>query len=273
LRTIRKRNDSDLDMAIIDIKRGIEYIQSRHPQEEIIMLFGTVENAIEDPGLELPEGGRLRVRSLLDTFRYVVEKGSQVFLVDQAPEAILRPHFHPVAQFQVVVAGSGHLGRRPVEPFEIHFADPGTPYGPITPGVNGLSYVTLRPDHTAQTFWMPESRAAMKRRPGRNVHARFSPRPKATQLEVLVERHPDGLAAFGLCLAGHRAFSGPPAFGSGGQYYLITRGSLIHEDREYRGLAVAFVDPADGRFEGRTGGDGLDAIILQFPRYSEAPES
>ncbi len=232
------------------------------------MLLGALENAIEDPGLELPEGGRLQVRSLIGAFRHVAEKGSQAFLVEQDPAAIIRPHFHPTPQFQVVVNGSGFLGKRLVEPFDIHFADAGTPYGPITPGANGLSYFTLRPEHTAVTFWMPESRAAMKHRPGRNIHVRFSPSAAAAQLATLVEPHDDGLTVFGLQLAHHENFSGPTALGSGGQYYLITRGSLLHEGKEYGALSVVFVDPSDGGFEVRAGADGLDAIIMQFPRAS-----
>src|SRR5437899_1112779 len=100
------------------------------------MRISALTDSDADPVLELPHGGSIRMRRLLGSthYQYVAENGSQAFLVEQAADAVLRPHFHFTAQFQLVVAGGGQLGRRPVQPCDIHYADPGTPYGPVTPG-------------------------------------------------------------------------------------------------------------------------------------------
>src|SRR5947209_4589797 len=68
----------------------------------------------------------------------------QAFLVEQDPDSVIEPHFHLENEFQVMVAGSGSLGRHPVEPVSVHYAGAHTGYGPIASGSDGLSYFTLR---------------------------------------------------------------------------------------------------------------------------------
>ena len=48
------------------------------------------------------------------------------------------------------------------------------------------------------------------------------------------------------------------------------RGGLIHQGREYRALSVAFVQPQEGRMELVAGSEGLDVLVLNFPRSSAA---
>jgi hypothetical protein len=70
-------------------------------------------------------------------------------------------HFHPVNQFQVMLTGSGMYGNHAVSVGSIHYTDPFTPYGPLTPGSEGFSFVVLRSviDHWA--YYMPECRAEL----------------------------------------------------------------------------------------------------------------
>jgi hypothetical protein len=86
-------------------------------------------------------------------------RGFQAFLVEQRfPE--LRAHFHEVDQFQIVVNGSGHVGRDRVEVGAIHYTDGYTTYGPIRTELPvGIHYLTLRARPTLGINYMPESRA------------------------------------------------------------------------------------------------------------------
>src|SRR5262245_3090879 len=68
----------------------------------------------------------------------------QAFVVEQAPNWTLRPHYHLMHQFQVAIAGSGMLGRHPLAPFTVHYASPESGYGPIVSGDQGLTYITIR---------------------------------------------------------------------------------------------------------------------------------
>src|SRR5258708_23159410 len=68
----------------------------------------------------------------------------QAFLVEQDPGTLIEPHFHLQDEFQVMVGGSGSLGRHAVQPVTVHYAGAPNRYCPITPGSDGLDYFTLR---------------------------------------------------------------------------------------------------------------------------------
>src|SRR5688572_4110454 len=77
-----------------------------------------------------------------DVFGAHTEKGPppQGYLAMMAPQSRREPHFHRVNQFQVVVAGEGLIGKHPLHPGAVHYADAFTPYGPIVAGSAGLSF-------------------------------------------------------------------------------------------------------------------------------------
>src|SRR5215470_17255062 len=75
-----------------------------------------------------------------------IANGPQAFLVERPyANARIEPHFHDVDQFQVVVAGDGRMGKKPVAPVTFQYADAYTPYGPIVANGHGISFFTLRP--------------------------------------------------------------------------------------------------------------------------------
>src|SRR5690606_20697533 len=67
-----------------------------------------------------------------------------LYLVTQPPHTEVPPHYHAVAQWQVVVGGSAYLGRHHAASVSIHFTDPLTAYGPITATDQGVRYFTFR---------------------------------------------------------------------------------------------------------------------------------
>ena len=81
----------------------------------------------------------------------------QGFLVDQPAGAVTQPHFHSHPQFQLVVDGSGRLGKHDVGFLDLHYVNGHTPYGPVAAG-DGLLYFTLRRYWDAGAKYMPASR-------------------------------------------------------------------------------------------------------------------
>ena len=55
----------------------------------------------------------------------------QAFLAEMGPHGKIVPHFHEVDQFQVLISGSGSLGRTAFTAIALHYADHHTAYGPI----------------------------------------------------------------------------------------------------------------------------------------------
>ncbi len=68
------------------------------------------------------------------------------FMVEMSPHGAIPPHFHRVDQFQVLMAGSGTLGRTAVPLIALHYVDHHTAYGPVQSGPLGLTLFTIRPE-------------------------------------------------------------------------------------------------------------------------------
>jgi hypothetical protein len=206
------------------------------------------------------------------------------FQVEIGPEAgaeggrfaVVKPHFHLVRQFQVVVGGDQpELGKRSVGSFDFHYVDPSTPYGPIVSGKDGVSFLTLRPRGAAAgVYWMPGSGDRMTGRAGRNIVVPAAPREEDGHdgTEPLIERHQDGLAAFRLAVAAGATVAGPDPAGSGGQYYLVMEGGAVVDGTEYPPLSLFWVEPDDAPVAVTGGTDGAAVLVLQFPVANPAIE-
>lgn len=95
--------------------------------------------------------------------------GPQVFFVAMSPNTQIRPHFHPVDQFQVFVGGDGRLGRDALQPSHLHYSERFATYGPVQAGDTGLEYFVFRNHIDRGAFYMPESRDQRGGRPGGHV--------------------------------------------------------------------------------------------------------
>ena len=208
--------------------------------------------------------------SPLDPVGPDTEEGPQGFLVEQGPELVLTPHFHRVDQFQVVMAGDGYLGKHELRAVTIHYTDAYTPYGPIGVGPNGLTFFTLRaaPDEGSQ--YMPESRDRMKQKAGRDLAAEMDItvnemfRRKSSSIEDVMPLQPDGTGAFALRLAPGDELKGPDTTGAGGQYYVVTSGSMFLEDEELPIWSCAYLARGEGAPLVKAGVSGCDVLVLQF---------
>ncbi len=203
---------------------------------------------------------------------------AQAFLVEGTAGRVIKSHFHDHDQYQVVVSGGGLMGKHPLQVNAVHFSRRHTPYGPIVFGEQQLGFLTLRAqkDPGAQYLDDPEKRgklmAVENRKPFQATETpRFEPTTPDAALHTFADlRAEDGLASFSMSVAPNARAIAPDPAHSNGQYLIVVRGSLHYEGREYKALSVAFVKPQEGPFELVAGAEGLDVLVLHFPRVVAA---
>lgn len=199
---------------------------------------------------------------------------AQAFLVEGTAGRVIKPHFHDHDQYQVVVSGGGVLGKHPLQVNAVHFSRRHTPYGPIIFGEQQLGFLTLRAhqDGGAQYIDDPEKRSKLvtleSRKPWQATELpKFEPTTPDAALHTFSElKDEEGLASFSLSVAANTRALAPDPANSNGQYLIIVRGSLHYAGREYKALSVAFVEPQEGPLELLAGAEGLDVLVLHFPR-------
>lgn len=198
----------------------------------------------------------------------------QAFLVEQSAHWTLPTHFHLQHQFQLVVGGSGSIGRNPLGPLSVHYASPHSGYGPIVSGGEGLAYLTLRVMSDLGAWYLPESREQLQLRirkqqahgaPSAQVTAQALQALAAPAEETLIAPDAGGLAAWLLRLPPHARRPAPAGQAQdGGRFYVVTQGALRVGEETLPGLATVFVP--QGEPLGIEAGDtGLELIVLQFP--------
>ncbi len=199
---------------------------------------------------------------------------AQAFLVEGTAGRVIEPHFHDYDQYQVVVSGGGLMGKHQLQVNAVHFSRKHTPYGPIVFGDQQLGFLTLRAqkDSGAQYLSDPEKRAKLmaveNRKPFQATEVpKFEPTTPDAALHTFSDlKAEDGLASFSLSVAPNAKAIAPDPAHSNGQYLIIVRGSLHYGNQEYRALSVAFVKPQEGPLELIAGAEGLDVLVLHFPR-------
>jgi hypothetical protein len=197
----------------------------------------------------------------------------QAFLVEQDPGTVIEPHFHLEDEFQVMVGGSGSLGRHAVQAVVVHYAGAHTGYGPITAGSDGLAYFTLRSRMDTGAQFLPGARDKMARVPKRHLlgpavrPSEASALAACRQPEVItiVEPQADGIAAWMLRIPADKN-SVAPVHPGGGRFLLVIGGVLELNGERLPRLSTAFVSAEESMPLLRAGGEGLEVLLLQFPR-------
>jgi rubredoxin len=182
-------------------------------------------------------------------------------------------HFHEVDQFQIIVRGKGKLGRHDVSPYCVHFARAYTPYGPLRSDKEvGWTYLTLRMRYNAGKQVFPESQDKLKQIPNRRpwqVYQKIAfpaQGPGITLQDVPEIKDEQGLFVHALTMAPRTRTVAPDPSGGDGQFVVVFKGSLVHDNREHNAMAVAFVKPVEDAFHIHAGAQGLEALILNFPQ-------
>lgn len=197
----------------------------------------------------------------------------QAFLVENTPHRHLRTHYHDVDQFQVIMSGAGTLGRHAVRPYAVHFSRAHTPYGPIQANEEGIAWLTLRARRDAEgAQFLPEKREQLTQASARNpwqisAIAQFDDPTADVALNPLPEIRDDrGLSAYALRMNPGAATKLPDPSGTDGQYLVVVRGSLRRDGKSQSSLTIGFVAPDEPALNITAGPDGLDALVLSFPR-------
>ena len=179
------------------------------------------------------------------------------FLVEQDAGAVVGAHYHQADQFQVIVAGSGRLGRHDVATGEVHFAGAWSAYGPLAAGREGLQYFTLRNgwDPGARYMEFPENRSALRARPRRHRESVGT-----------VAATADGLCVEQWLLTSAQPVTGVDPAKGAGQFWLVLSGHLIADNAALPANSCVFVPP-DGRpLKAVAGQEGAALLLMQFPR-------
>ncbi|MEM9683507.1 MAG: hypothetical protein AAF942_09595 [Pseudomonadota bacterium] len=205
-------------------------------------------------------------------------EGPQAFLVERPyPNPRVAPHFHDVDQFQVIVAGDGHMGKKEVRPITFQYADAFTPYGPIVGRDDGINFFTIRAVASGGYFPMPGSKQRMPGRAGRNIAGQFdierNPLPAGeVAREPLMEQQDDGVFAEGLRLGPDAVAEGLTA-STGCQFYLVCSGTVQQDGKQLGANSLIHVEPEEAAPSLRAGPDGACVLALRFPTPSERPGS
>ena len=199
-------------------------------------------------------------------------RGPQAFLVEQSADSLAGSHYHIEAQFQVVVAGGGSIGRHELKPLTVHYANPYTGYGPITGGPEGLSYVTLREvGDPHRPFYLPDTKDQMK--PGPRLNLTSEPvaegNPAALQApscEAVIAPREDGIAVWMVRVPPNQSVPAPRHASGGGQFRLVTAGTMASGAGKLQRLGCAFHSIEESELPVVAGESGLEVLVLQFGR-------
>lgn len=205
------------------------------------------------------------------------------FLVEQPPGSVVQSHFHAADQFQVVVAGGGHLGRHPVRPVTVHYTNAHTAYGPIAAGGEGLHYFTLRNGYDPGARYVAEAAAELKamagRKPWQTTTEPVTPQPAITGPARVEEMLPPrgegpalpGLGAWRHLLPAGAVLEGPAPAEGRGQFWLVVSGEVSGPDGALPPLSLVFVNPEDAALRVTAGEAGAELLVLQYPRLQGVP--
>jgi hypothetical protein len=195
----------------------------------------------------------------------------QVFYVDMVDaHSSIKPHFHGVDQFQLVVRGGGTLGKAEVQTGSFHYADAFQPYGPIEAGAEGLAYLTIRARHDTGAHYMPGSG---DRRTGRPRRTHFVETVDVTQraTATIAGPFPDGLEASRIEVPEKGGAAFAAAHQSDGIVGVVLDGEVVVAGSTYGRLSCFALSPgAACRLGGGNG--GADVLVLQFPLPAVASE-
>jgi hypothetical protein len=229
-----------------------------------------------------------RGRLLTQFFSYKISSARattdfpDAFLSNRVPGRVSGPHFHIVDQFQVTVGGKGKIGRHDLTPYSAHFARAYTPYGPLFADTDiPLTYFTLRAHHDPGSQHLPQALDKLKQVPNRQpwqiTRPLFFPTLQSgtAAADTILQAVPDitddkGLAAYTLSMKPNtKAHAPDPSYGDG-QYLVVVKGSLLHDNKEHNALALVFIYPKEGPFPIHAGSEGLEAMILNFPAVANS---
>lgn len=209
------------------------------------------------------------------------EGGPHAYLVEQLPDVVLPPHFHMTEQFQVVLAGSGQLGRsHALVPLTVHYARGKTAYGPIVADSVGLSYLTLRPHTEYGAHYLSDPKTVVDRRAPKFHTTSSAVLPAtadelasaqtASQTEVIT---PDanGLAVWLSRLPVGAPLTAPAQERPADRFYVVTGGSVVLQGETLVPWSCVWMSANEPSTQIVAGLQGAELLTLQFPDKLKEP--
>jgi hypothetical protein len=202
------------------------------------------------------------------------------FFVEKEAHAIIPPHFHEVNQFQVLVEGQAILGKQEVQPLTAHYTNGFTGYGPLCAAAEGMAFFTLRNRFDAGgARYFPAGRSFMRPTPKRHRISAQLVSSTAAALhslssvgcDTVFAPEADGLASWFLRVGPGMLTHAPDPAAGGGQYIVVTGGTLVYHHRVFPRLSCLYVSRDAGPFALQAGAEGLEALMVQFPVAEAAP--
>lgn len=223
---------------------------------------------------EIPGGGTAWRTDFMRPPEGVLEH-PMAFLAEGTPHRVIKPHFHEVDQFQVIVSGGGVIGKHPLSLNAVHFSRAHTPYGPLTGAEQGVGFLTLRAHWDPGAQYLDKDKAKLvsvpNRKPWQVTEAPKFEGNADVNIHTFNEIKDDrGLAAYSLKLAPGAQTAGPDASKGNGQYLIVTKGSVSYQGKEYKAISIGFTKPDEGYFPIVAGPEGVEALVLNFPRREDA---
>jgi len=188
-------------------------------------------------------------------------------------------HYHENDQFQVVISGRLRMGRHELTPYCVHFSRAYTPYGPLVADADGpgFAFMVMRAHRDSGTHSLARNKDYLARMPGRRPwqvteKVTFPAPESGAAPDVLLQDVPNirddrGLAAYTLTLKPDVKASAPDPSRGDGQYIVVVKGSFWHDNKERESPGLVFVKPGEGPYRIHAGGQGLEAIVLNFPEF------
>jgi hypothetical protein len=86
---------------------------------------------------------------------------------------------------------------------------------------------------------------------------------------VYPETYADGLSAELLRMGAGMSASGPDPACAGGHYLFVVNGSLVYAGGTYPQWSMIAVETTDRAVDFKAGAEGLEVLVLQFPREAD----
>ena len=171
------------------------------------------------------------------------DQGPYASISGNAAGNTVHAHYHPIDQFQVILEGSAAYPEHTLGPLDVHYTDARTPYGPFTPGPDGLTQSILQ-RRGVGIVWMDQPGKKPDEK-GRQLFALMS-RAEWEDLGKGIRRKvtlgKDGKGPRVEVIEGKKGAVVETGASGFGEFVLFVSGRFKTSDREIEAYAVRFTE-------------------------------
>ena len=197
------------------------------------------------------------------------EDGGPFAIMMQMPPGVVKPHYHPTDQFQVIMEGMTTYPDHVLKPLDIHYTDSRTLYGPFVVPSTGMTHAVLRRRKVGIVFMEdPPSYGSKSSKEGRQLYGLASSTPWEelgdTRRKVTLGK--DGEAPLIEVIEGRKGASietGPAPFG---EFLVFYKGTFSTEGRRVEGVSLRFAETKDPTPKIVCETDGATVIVARYDR-------